>query len=137
MNGEVYLIHGRVAIDDKATERDVRRTAVGKKDHLFIRHPEAGDRSEVIDTLVISARNLGADPHAYPKDIIKRLPLGEANDMEVVRALLPGRWVEVDHKLRKQTKVPLATNAAWGTSVRRSEGKQVGCLPCSTPPADC
>lgn len=109
---QVYLSHGRVAIDNNDTERDIRLTAVGKKNHLFIGHPEAGDRSAVIYTLLISARNHGADPYAYLKELIERLPLCKANDKEALRALLPGPWAEANKKLREQRQIPPAPNAA-------------------------
>jgi hypothetical protein len=101
-----------VAIDNNDTERDIRLPAVGKKNHLFIGHPEAGDRSAVIYTLLVSARNHGADPQAYLKDLIERLPLCKANDKEALRALLPGPWAEANKKLREQTQIPPAPNAA-------------------------
>ncbi len=109
---QVYLGHGQVAIDNNDTERDIRLPAVGKKNHLFIGHPEAGDRSAVIYTLLVSARNHGADPQAYLKDLIERLPLCKANDKEALRALLPGPWAEANKKLREQTQIPPAPNAA-------------------------
>jgi len=109
---QVYLCHGQVAIDNNDTERDIRPTAVGKKNHLFIGHPEAGERSAVMYTLLVSARNHGADPYAYLRDLIARLPLCKANDKEALRALLPGPWAEANKKLREQKQAPPAPNVA-------------------------
>ena len=109
---QVYLSHGQVAIDNNATERDIRPTAVGKKNHLFIGHPEAGDRSAVIYTLLGSVRNHGGDPHAYLKDVLERLPLCKAHDEEALRALLPANWVAANKKQQEQSPAPVAPQAA-------------------------
>ena len=39
---QVYLEHGEVEIDNNLVENAIRPSAVGKKNHLFIGHPEAG-----------------------------------------------------------------------------------------------
>ena len=71
---QVYLEHGEVEIDNNLIENALRPTAVGKKNWLFIGQPEAGERSAVIYTLLISAKAQGIDPQAYLKDLIEKLP---------------------------------------------------------------
>lgn len=43
-----YVDDGRLEIDNNLCENAIRPTAVGKKNFLFIGHPEAGQRSAVI-----------------------------------------------------------------------------------------
>jgi len=43
-----YVEDGRLDIDNNSCENSIRPTAVGKKNFLFIGHPEAGQRSAVI-----------------------------------------------------------------------------------------
>jgi transposase len=62
---QTFLEDGRVEIDNNDTENDIRPSAVGKKNWLFVGSPEAGKRSAVMYTLHISARNHGVDPQAY------------------------------------------------------------------------
>lgn len=109
---QAYLEHGKVAIDNNPVERDIRTTAVGKKNHMFIGHPEAGQRSAVMYTLIISARNHGADPYAYLKDLIERLPLCKANDQASLRALLPANWAAASKARQAREAVAPATTAA-------------------------
>ena len=88
---ETYIHHGQVEIDNNGIERDVRPLAVGRKNWLFIGSPEAGQRSAVIYSLLISARHHGADPEAYLRDLIERLP-GCGSDEASLRQLLPENW---------------------------------------------
>lgn len=84
-----FLDDGRVAIDNNHTERDIRPSAVGKRNWMFIGHPEAGGRSAALYSVLISALNHGVDPQAYLKDVIERLPAMRANELD---ALLPEVW---------------------------------------------
>lgn len=72
-------------------ENAIRPTAVGKKNSLFIGHPEAGERSAVIYTLLISAKAQGVDPQAYLKDLIEKLPEASPANLD---ALLPANWAK-------------------------------------------
>ena len=109
---QVYLKYGEVEIDNNHTERDIRTSAIGKKNYLFIGHPEAGKGAAVMYTLLVSARNHGADPKAYLKDVIERLPLIKANDQAGLAALLPANWAAEFKKRQAEKHLPPATNAA-------------------------
>lgn len=86
---QVYLDHGEVEIDNNLVENAIRPSAIGKKNHLFIGHPEAGERSAILYTLLISAKAQGVDPQTYLTDIIKRLPGADPNDLD---QLTPVNW---------------------------------------------
>ena len=86
---QTYLQDGRVEIDNNATENDIRPSAVGKKNWLFVGSPEAGNRSAVMYTLLISARNHGVDPQAYLQAVIERLPGTRPSELDT---LLPANW---------------------------------------------
>ncbi len=103
-----YLYDGRIEIDNNETENDIRPSAVGKKNWLFIGHPEAGRRGAVLYTLLISARNHGVDPQAYLKDVIERLPRTRPADLD---ALLPANWAAANRATRPLAK-PLRSDAA-------------------------
>jgi transposase len=86
---QTFLEDGRVEIDNNDTENDIRPSAVGKKNWLFVGSPDAGKRSAVLYTLLISARNHGVDPQAYLKAVIERLPGARPGELD---ALLPANW---------------------------------------------
>ena len=100
---ESYLEDGRVAIDNNAVENDIRPSAVGKRNWLFVGSPEAGGRGANLYTLLISARNHGVDPQAYLRDVIERLPAMRTSEID---ALLPGNWAAANREAHPAIKPP-------------------------------
>lgn len=84
-----YLEDGRLEIDNNLTENAIRPSAVGKKNWLFIGHPEAGWRSAVIYSVIVSCRRRGIDPWEYLKDVLQRLPGMKQSE---ISSILPARW---------------------------------------------
>jgi hypothetical protein len=56
---------GHVQIDSNAVERAIRPSAVGKKNFLFIGHPNAGWRSAVIYSVLGTCALLNVNPWNY------------------------------------------------------------------------
>jgi transposase len=86
---QTYLQDGRLEIDNNLIENAIRPTAVGKKNYLFIGHPEAGWRSAVIYSVIVSCRRRKIDPWTYLKDLFTRLP---AAKIQEVGNFVPARW---------------------------------------------
>jgi transposase len=84
-----YLQDGRFEIDNNLIENDIRPTAVGRRRWLFIGHPEAGWRSAVIYSILISCRRRGHNPQEYLTDVLARLP---SMKITQIRELLPAHW---------------------------------------------
>ena len=84
-----YLENGRLEIDNNLTENAIRPSAVGKKNWLFIGHPQAGWRSAVIYSVIVSCRRRRIDPWEYVRDVFKRLPAMQQSDLP---SLLPRCW---------------------------------------------
>lgn len=84
-----YLEDGRYEIDTNLVENSIRPTAVGKKNWLFIGHPEAGWRSAVIYSLLITARRYGLDPARWLEDVLRRIPTATTANLH---ELLPAHW---------------------------------------------
>lgn len=84
-----FLEDGRLEIDNNLTENAIRPTAVGKKNWLFIGHPEAGWRSAVIYSIIVSCRRRGIDPWQYMNDVLARLPGMKQAELD---SILPGNW---------------------------------------------
>ena len=87
-----YLEDGRLEIDNNLTENAIRPSAVEKKSWLFIGHPEAGWRSAVIYSVIVSCRRRGIEPWEYLRDVLQRLP---AMKQSQVPTLLPRFWKPV------------------------------------------
>jgi transposase len=84
-----YLEDGRLEIDNNLTENAIRPSAVGKKNWLFIGHPDAGWRAAVIYTVIASCRRHGIEPWEYLRDVLQRLPALKQSE---ITTLLPSRW---------------------------------------------
>jgi hypothetical protein len=84
-----YLESGTYCIDNNLVENSIRVPAVGRRRWLFIGHPEAGWRSAVIYSLIVSCRRRGINPQAYLSDVLRRLP---SMNITQIEALLPECW---------------------------------------------
>jgi transposase len=89
-----YLADGRFEIDNNLIENDIRPTAVGRKRWLFIGHPDAGWRSAVAYSVIVSCRRRGINPQDYLTDVLRRLPTTKITDID---ALTPARWQPANH----------------------------------------
>jgi transposase len=95
-----YVTDGRLEIDNNLCENAIRPTAIGKKNFLFIGHPEAGQRSAVIYSVLGSCRRHGINPAEYLQDVFERLPKAKTSD---VPALTPAAWAEAKRKAARQS----------------------------------
>ena len=66
--------HSFTRIDNNLVENAIRPSAIGKKNWLFIGHPAAGQRSAILNSLVVSCQRHGQDPLAYLSDVLAKLP---------------------------------------------------------------
>lgn len=84
-----YLAAGHYRIDNNLVENSIRVPAVGRRRWLFIGHPDAGWRSAVIYSLIVSCRRRGINPQEYLTDVLRRLP---AMNITQIAELLPAYW---------------------------------------------
>jgi transposase len=84
-----YLESGHYMIDNNLVENSIRIPAVGRRRWLFIGHPDAGWRTAVIYSLIVSCRRRGINPQEYLTDVLRRLP---AMNITQIAQLLPANW---------------------------------------------
>lgn len=92
-NWEQLVAHQRYAftrLDNNLVENAIRPSAIGKKNWLFIGHPDAGQRSAIIYSIVVSCQRHGKDPLAYLRDVLKRLPT--LTNQDDLTPLTPAAW---------------------------------------------
>jgi transposase len=82
--------HAFTRIDNNLVENAIRPSAIGRKNWLFIGHPDAGQRSAIIYSLVISCQRHGKDPLAYLRDVLRRLP--SMTNQDDLTPLTPAAW---------------------------------------------
>jgi transposase len=85
-----HLRHSQTRLDNNLIENAIRPSAIGKKNWLFIGHPDAGQRSAIIYSLVVSCQRHGKDPLAYLKDVLTRLPA--MTNQDDLSPLTPALW---------------------------------------------
>jgi transposase len=85
-----HLHHGESRLDNNLVENAIRPSCIGKKNWLFIGHPDAGQRSAILYSLIVSCQRHGKDPLAYLKDILTRLP--RMTNHDDLRQLTPRLW---------------------------------------------
>jgi transposase len=95
-----YVADGRLEIDNNLCENAIRPTAVGKKNFLFIGHPEAGQRSAVIYSVLGSCRRLGINPAEYLQDLFERLPKAKTSE---IKSLAPAAWLKAKRVAKRQS----------------------------------
>jgi len=64
--------------------------AAGKKNWLFVGHPQAGERAAIVYSILISCQRLDIQPLEYLRDILGK-STGTLPDQEL-RALTPANW---------------------------------------------
>ena len=69
-------------------------------DFLFIGHPEAGQRSAVIYSVLGSCRRHGINPADYLQDVFERLPQAKSSE---VPALTPAAWAKAKRAAARQS----------------------------------
>ena len=84
-----FVQDGALEIDNNLIENAIRPSALGKKNFLFFGHPEAGERSAVIYTLLGSCRRHGLNPFDYLTDLFTRLPAAKITD---IKLFTPAAW---------------------------------------------
>ena len=82
--------HGRSRLDNNLIENAIRPSALGKKNGLFIGHPEAGQRAAIIYSTGVSCQRHGIDPLVSVKDMFTRLPA--MTNQDDIAALTPDNW---------------------------------------------
>jgi len=85
-----HLHHGQTRLDTNLVENAIRPTKLGAKNWLFIGHPDAGERSAIIYSIVGSCRRCGIDPLIYLRDVLTRLPA--MTNQDDLGPLLPSNW---------------------------------------------
>ena len=78
-----FLDDARVPLDNNASERSLRRVALGRKNYLFVGDVEAGKSIAGLYTLVSTCEARGINPFAYLADVIPRAGSSQASARRV------------------------------------------------------
>ena len=84
-----YCDDGEVPIDNNWVENQIRPWALGRSNWLFAGSLRSGQRAANVMSLIQSAKMNGHDPYAYLKDVLVKLPIQPAGE---INQLLPHNW---------------------------------------------
>lgn len=85
-----HVEHGQTQLDNNLVENAVRPTKLGLKNWLFVGHPDAGQRSAILYSVIVSCLRHGVEPLAYLRDVLTRLP--SMTNQDDLGSLLLSRW---------------------------------------------
>ncbi len=74
---------------NNASEREMKRIAIGRKNWLSIGSPRGGQTAAVLFSITSTCQRLGVEPWAYLQDVLTRLPATPKSQLE---NLLPDKW---------------------------------------------
>ena len=92
------LEHGHTRLDTNLLESKFRPTKIGAKNWMFVGHPEAGEKSAIVYTLLNCCRIHRVNPQAYLEDVLEKLvPRQDRRPPEeLLEALLPENWIQAN-----------------------------------------
>lgn len=81
---------GDLRIDNNATERSLRRVAIGRRNWMFFGSDVGGRTAAVLLSFVTTCRVVGVDTFTWFRDVLARIAQG--HPVNRIAELLPHRW---------------------------------------------
>lgn len=106
-----YCEDGDLAADNNASERALRRIAVGRGNWLFAGSDNGGRTAAVLYSAIASARRHGLDPQAYLCGVLAQIPVLPYSRLD---ELLPDRWKAALERERRES--PSGAQSGDGTA---------------------
>ena len=88
-----FLDDAGLPVDNNASERALRVTALGRKNFLFVGHVQGGKNLAVLHTMVANCELRGIDPQQYLADVLIRV---QDTPLSRIDELLPWNWKPPD-----------------------------------------
>lgn len=88
-----YATQGFLNIDNNASERSLKRVAIGRKNWLFAGHDAAAANHARLWSLIASAERHGVDPQRYLTSVLAKIGTTPAKELE---QFLPDVWKRED-----------------------------------------
>jgi len=85
----VFATDGAVPIDNNASEREMKRICLNRKNSLFVGNERGGQTAAILSSLTSTCRRHNIDPQRYLMQLLTNLP---ATSITQVEAWLPDRW---------------------------------------------
>jgi uncharacterized protein YjhX (UPF0386 family) len=98
---EIVTLHvlkqkGFLNIDNNASERALKRVAIGRKNWLFAGTDEAAANHAKLWSLIASCERHNLDPQRYLTSVLAKLPFIREADPQELEQFLPNVWKKDD-----------------------------------------
>src|SRR5260370_6971975 len=70
----LFLQDGAVPIDNNASEREMKRVVLNRKNSLFVGNPRGGRTAAILASLTSTSRRHQLDPQLYLTQLLMNLP---------------------------------------------------------------
>jgi len=77
----VFCSDGAVAIDNNASEREMKRVVLNRKNSLFVGNPRGGRTAAILASLTSTCRRHEIDPQLYFTQLLVNLPTTHASQL--------------------------------------------------------
>jgi len=98
----VFCSDGAVPIDNNASEREMKRVVLNRKNSLFVGNPRGGRTAAILASLTSTCRRHQVDPQLYLTQLLMNLPSWPVRDLD---AWLPDQW-KLHHSARLASPAP-------------------------------
>ena len=88
-----YATQGFLAIDNNASERALKRVAIGRKNWLFAGHDAAAENHARLWSLIATCDRHGVDPQRYLTSVLAKIGTTPADELD---QFLPDVWKRED-----------------------------------------
>ena len=126
-----YLHDAQLPIDNNLAEQVIRPLTVGRKNWLFLGHPQAAAGRMELMSVVSSAHRHNLMVEDYLADVLEKLANATQNDpsllelnSEYLTALLPDAWAKTHPQSIRHGRVTEKTDRAEGKRVRRARQRR-------------
>ena len=85
----LFLDDGAVPIDNNASEREMKRVVLNRKNSLFVGNARRGRTAAILSSFTATCRRHGIDPQLYFTQLLVNLPTWPMSDLD---AWLPDQW---------------------------------------------
>jgi transposase len=85
----VFCSDGAVPIDNNASEREMKRIVLNRKNSLFVGNPRGGRTAAILASLTSTCRRHEMDPQLYLTQLLVNLPSLKMSELDT---WLPDRW---------------------------------------------
>ena len=85
----VFAADGAVDIDNNASERQIKRIVLNRKNSLFVGNQRGGQTAAILATLTSTCRRHDIDPQHYLTQLLTNLP---DTPMSQLHRWLPDQW---------------------------------------------